>query len=195
MYVIKRSGQQEEFDPSKTRAAVMRAGVSLDEADRILELLMPRLFNGITTEEIYRQVNKMLDAQRRLRFGLKKSIIGLGPEGYYFEDFISRLFQEMGYDVKVRQTLQGACVQHEIDVLLQKGDSRGMVECKFHNSQGMKCSIQTVLYTYGRFLDVSATADLESIWLVTNTRFSSDVVQYAKCMNIELMGMEISRGE
>jgi hypothetical protein len=119
---------------------------------------------------------------------VKKAILALGPDGRNFETFVYRLFQAMGYQAKVRETVQGKCITHEIDVTLEKDRKRFMVECKFHNSLAMKCTIQTALYTYGRFLDVDAAYDLECPYLVTNTRFSSEVVKYADCISMKLIG-------
>jgi hypothetical protein len=88
----------------------------------------------------------------------------------------------------VREIVQGKCITHEIDVTLEMDHERFMVECKFHNSLAMKCQIQTALYTYGRFLDVDAAFDLRCPYLVTNTRFSSEVVKYADCVCMRLIG-------
>jgi ATP cone domain/Restriction endonuclease len=186
--VTKRSGDIEDFDRSKTRTAVIRAGASSAEADEIVDRLIPRLYEGITTEEIYRQVRAMLDARSATRFGLKKAILALGPDGRNFETLVFRLFQAMGYQAKVRETVQGRCITHEIDITLEKDQERYMVECKFHNSLSMKCAIQTALYTYGRYLDVDAAFDLKYPYLVTNTRFSSEVVKYADCVSMKLIG-------
>lgn len=188
MKVTKRSGDIEEFDRSKTKIAVMRAGGSSEEADDIINRLMPRLYDGITTEEIYRQIRGMLNARSAARFGLKKSILALGPDGRNFETLVFRLFQAMGYDAKVRQLVDGRCLTHEVDVMMEKDGKHFMVECKFHNSLSIKCAIQTALYTYGRFLDVDARSDLECPYLVTNTRFSSEVVKYADCICMRLIG-------
>lgn len=186
--MTKRSGEIEEFDRAKTKVAVMRAGASSEEADDIIDRLMPRLYDGITTEEVYRHIHAMLSVRSATRFGLKKAILALGPDGRNFETLVFRLFQAMGFQAKVRETVQGKCVSHEIDVTLEKDDIRYMVECKFHNSLSMKCAIQTALYTYGRFLDVDAAFDLQCPYLVTNTRFSSEVVKYAECVCIRLIG-------
>ncbi|HEY3419543.1 MAG TPA: ATP cone domain-containing protein [Methanomassiliicoccales archaeon] len=188
MKVTKRSGQIEEFDRSKTKVAVLRAGASSDEAEDIIDRLLPRLYDGITTEEVYRHIRTMLNARTAARFGLKKAILALGPDGRNFETLIFRLFQAMGYEARVRETIQGRCVTHEIDVMMEKDHQRFMVECKFHNSLSLKCSIQTALYTYGRFLDVDGSSDLQCPFLVTNTRFSSDVVKYADCVCMKLIG-------
>jgi hypothetical protein len=195
MYVIKRSGEREEFDPDKTRLAIMRSGVSAGEADDILDRLLGQLYDGITTEEVYRRVRALLAADTKTRFGLKKAIMNLGPEGHHFESFIGLLFQEMGHKVKVREVAQGRCVQHELDVLAENAEHRYMVECKFHNSLGIKCTIQTALYTYGRFLDLQERLKLSKPWLVTNTRFSSEVVQYGECVGMGLLGWRYPEGE
>ena len=166
----------------------MRAGASSEEAEDVIDRLLPKLYDAITTEEVYRQIRAMLDARTAARYGLKKAILALGPDGRNFETLIFRLFQAMGYQARVRETVQGKCVSHEIDVTMEKDDIRYMVECKFHNSLSMKCAIQTALYTYGRFLDVDAAFDLQCPYLVTNTRFTSEVVKYADCVCIRLIG-------
>ena len=186
--VTKRSGETEEFDRAKTKVAVIRAGASSEEADDIIDRLMPRLYDGITTEEVYRHVRAMLNARTAVRFGLKKAILALGPDGRNFETLVFRLFQAMGFQAKVRETVQGKCITHEIDITLEKENVRYMVECKFHNSLSIKCAIQTALYTYGRFLDVDAAFDLQCPYLVTNTRFTSEVVKYSECVCIRLLG-------
>ncbi len=186
--VTKRSGEIEEFDRSKTKTAVMRAGAMSDEADMIINKLLPGFYDGITTEEIYRRVRAMLNARSAARYGLKKAILALGPDGRNFETLVFRLFQAMGYDAKVRQLVNGRCLTHEVDVMMEKEGQHFMVECKFHNSLSLKCAVQTALYTYGRFLDVDGACDLECPYLVTNTRFTSEVVKYADCVGMRLIG-------
>jgi hypothetical protein len=188
MHVIKRSGESEEYDRSKTLTAIMRAGSSAEEAQTILVKLEAKLYDGITTEEIYRRVRALLNERSAIRFGLKKAILALGPEGRNFETLIYRLFQAMGYEAKVRQTVQGRCITHEVDVMMEKDGNKYMVECKFHNSLSLKCAIQTALYTYGRYLDVDAACDLKCPYLVTNTRFTSEVTKYADCVCMSLIG-------
>lgn len=194
MFVIKRSGERESFDPEKTRQAIMRSGLPADETEDVLERLQGQLYDGITTEEIYRRVRTLLGDKTKVRYGLKKAILNLGPEGHNFETFIGMLFKEMGYKVKVREIVQGRCVQHELDVLADNGTTRCMVECKFHNSLDFKCSIQTALYTYGRYLDLQAKLGLDAPWLVTNTRFTSDVMRYGECVGMVLMGWRTPEG-
>jgi hypothetical protein len=90
LQVIKRSGEREEFDPEKTRRAIMRVGVSDQEADAILDRLGQQLYDGISTEEIYRRVHDLLDGRKAAKYGLKKAIQRFGPDGENFEPGSSR---------------------------------------------------------------------------------------------------------
>lgn len=193
--VVKRSGEREAFDPEKTKRAIMRVGVTDKEAEDILTRLDQQLYDGITTEEIYRRVHQMLQGRKAAKFSLKKAILRLGPEGENFEKYVARLFRAEGYETRNRLILDGKCVQHETDILMAKEGARSMVECKFHNSLGLKCNIQCALYCYARFLDLSQTNQLERIYLVTNTRFTSDVMRYAECVGMGLLGWRHPEGE
>jgi len=188
MRVVKRSGELEEFDPSKAVNAIIRVGVPRDQAESILERLKPDLYDGMSTEELYRRIRTQLPSCQATQFSLKKSIMLLGPDGHSFETLMARIFRELGYRTEVRQMLQGRCVTHEVDVVIFKDGVKGTVECKFHNSLGLKSGIQEALYTWGRFLDIKDPNSVTAPWLVTNTKFSSDVVRYARCMGMNLIG-------
>lgn len=188
MRVIKRSGEAEEFDPDKAVYALLKVGATRSEAECILDKVKPDLYDGITTEELYRRIRAQLPVGKAQQFSLKKALMLMGPEGHAFETFMARVFREMGYHTEVRQTLNGRCVTHEVDVVLSKEDYRASVECKFHNALGIKSGIQEALYSWGRYLDIKDVNDLDAVWLVTNTRFSSDVVKYANCVGMNLIG-------
>ncbi len=195
--VKKESGESEPYDPAKVQEAMRGIGLSGKAAHAALFELEPKLFDGITTKEIYRIMFRILDKERpefAHKYNLKRALTDLGPAGYEFEDYISKLLALEGYRTEVRQMLQGKCVSHEIDVVAADHDASYMIECKFHNSGGIKCRIQTALYTYARFLDLVEGAKLGRCrrftkpWLVCNTKFSTDVVAYANCMGFPLLG-------
>ncbi len=188
MRVVKRSGELEEFDPSKAINAIVRVGIARDQAESILERLRPDLYDGMTTEELYRRIRTQLPSCQATQFSLKKSMMLLGPDGHSFETLMARVFRELGYRTEVRQMLKGRCVTHEVDVVIYKDGVKGTVECKFHNSLGLKSTIQEALYTWSRFLDLKDTNNVDAPWLVTNTKFSSEVVRYANCMGMNLIG-------
>ncbi|NLX47915.1 MAG: hypothetical protein GXY70_07095 [Euryarchaeota archaeon] len=188
MRVVKRSGESEEFDPEKAIRAILRVGVSRKEAQAILESVRPHLYDGISTEELYRRIRSKLPSPKAQKYSLKKAIMLLGPDGHPFESLMGRIFEQMGYEVLVRQILKGRCVSHEVDVVIVKDGRKATVECKFHNSLGTKSTIQEALYTWGRFMDLKDGNGVDNPWLVTNTKFSSEVVRYAKCIDMHLIG-------
>jgi hypothetical protein len=195
--VIKESGEKENYDPSKVKDALRRAGLSGKGADDLVARLERRLHDGITTKKIYQIVYEYLDEMKpevSHKYNLKRALLEIGPAGYEFEDFTAKLLSLEGYRTEVRQTVQGKCVTHEIDVIAAKGSDTHLIECKFYNQAGLRCRIQTALYVYARYLDVCEGAKLGTCrkftgpWLVTNTKFSDDVVKYAECMGIPLLG-------
>jgi len=195
--VVKENGAKERYDQTKVRDALRRAGLSAKAADEVIGKLEQKLFDGITTKKIYQMVYgfvEELKPELSHRYNLKRALLEIGPAGYGFEDFTSELLSLEGYRTEVRQVLQGRCVTHEIDVIAAKGDETYLIECKYHNQAGTRCSIQTALYVYARFLDLSEGAKLGRCrkftgpWLATNTKFSEDVVKYALCMGIPLLG-------
>jgi Holliday junction resolvase len=197
VWVLKEDGQKERFDPSKVKHAVRRSGLSSKEADEVIKELRPRLYNGIRTKNIYSIVYGIVDEMRpevSHRYNLKRALQRIGPAGYEFEDFTAELLAITGYDTKVRQSLEGKCVSHEIDVVAEQGKERYMIECKFRNQPGYKCRIQTALYVYSRFLDLNAGAErgycrkFTRPWIVTNSKFSQDVLSYSDCMGVRLLG-------
>lgn len=195
--VLKESGEREPFDPLKVKDALRRAGLGGKGADAILASLRPKLYDGIPTKKIYAIVYDLLEEIKpevSHKYNLKRALFEIGPAGYEFEDFIGRLLSLEGYRTEVRQTLQGKCVTHEIDVIAARNGEAYAVECKFYNEGGVRCRIQIALYVYARYLDLGEGAKLgvcrhfTKPWLVTNTKFSDDVVKYAECMDIPLLG-------
>ena len=196
-WVIKEDGEREPYDPVKVRRALSRSGLSQKEADEVMARLEPMIFDGITTKKIYSTLFRMVEKkapEATHKFNLKRALIDIGPEGYEFEDFMSKLLNAQGYDTEVRMKVQGKCVSHEIDVIPSKGGKSYMMECKFHNQAGTRCRIQSILYVYSRFLDLREGARLglcrkfAAPWLATNTKFSEDVIKYAECMKLPLLG-------
>jgi ATP cone domain-containing protein/restriction endonuclease len=191
--VVKESGEKEPFSEKKADDALRRAGLSGKDAEEVLHKLQSKLYDGITTKRIYSILFELIDEVRpevSHKYNLKRALFEIGPEGYEFEDFIGRLLSVQGYKTDLRQILEGKCVSHEIDVVAKKGESSFAIECKFHNMPGAKCKIQTILYVYARYLDLreGPSRGITKPWLITNTKFSEDVIRYAECMELPLLG-------
>ena len=96
---------------------------------------------------------------------------------------------------KVSVMLKGECVTHEIDVLAEKNGNTYAIECKFHSDPSAASNVKVPLYINSRFLDVQKQwntdqehkTHLKQGWLVTNTRFTSDAINYGKCIGLTLL--------
>lgn len=206
--VLKASGECEPFSEEKVRSSLKRAGAEKELIEKIIKHLRGELYEGISTRQIYSHVFALLkkfESHLASKYNLKQAIMELGPSGYPFEKFMAGILVYEGYQIEVGQIVQGKCVSHEIDVIAQKdpsiGSGRGkhfMVECKFHNRPGTKSDIQVALYTYARFLDVEKAwveiaghkEKFHQAWLVTNTKVTSEVKTYARCVGLKVISWD-----
>ena len=195
--VLKRSGEYEPYSEDKVRSSLQRVGADTEIIDTIVDRVHRDLYDGISTRELYRRVYDLLSELERpmaSRYDLKGAIYQLGPSGFPFERFVAGLLQAQGYRVSVGQIVQGKCVDHEVDIVAHRGREHQMIEAKFHNQPGIKSDIKDALYTYARFLDVQEAwvniagheGHLHRPWLVTNTKVTSHVKRYARCVGMRV---------
>ena len=166
----------------------------------ILEEIRPRLVPGISTKRLYRMAFNLLSQRSKplaARYRLKQAIMDLGPSGFPFERFVARILEHDGYRVEVGSIVEGKCVKHEIDVIAQRNEHHFMVECKYHHP-GRVCDVKIPLYIQARFKDVEQQWKLipghgtkfHQGWVVTNTRFTGDALQYGQCAGLYLMSWD-----
>ncbi len=202
--VEKQSGEKEPFSSEKLHQSLARAGAGQALIEKVEAGLQSQMYDGITTSEIYRkafQLLKKLKNSTAARYSLKNAIMDLGPTGYPFEQFIGELLSQMGYQVEVGQVVSGHCVQHEVDVVARNDHEQFMVECKFYNNQGKYCNVKVPLYIDSRFRDIEqqwrllpGNKDFEfSGWVVTNTRFTTDAMDYGRCVGLKLLSWDYPR--
>lgn len=201
LLVTKADGSVVPFDAEKLRSSLRRSGADDDTAAQVLKDLQPRLVPGLSTHRIYRLAFKLLRRHSKpsaARYRLKQAILDLGPSGFPFERFIARILQHDGYAVQVDVLVEGRCVQHEVDVVAEKGPQHFLVECKYHNTPGRVCDVKVPLYIKARFDDVTERWRGEpgnghrftQGWLVTNTRFTSDALRYGECAGLRMLGWD-----
>ncbi|MEX0844616.1 MAG: restriction endonuclease [Balneolaceae bacterium] len=201
--VIKANGDRETFKLSKLRQSLTNAGAQPPVIKDVINNLEEEgyFIDGITTKKIYKAAYDLLrDKSDHVagRYKLKEALFELGPSGFPFELLVSEIFNRLGYKTKVGEIVQGKCVSHEIDVIAEDDDSVYMIECKFHNRQSHKSTVTTPLYIHSRFLDVHENwktqphyQDKTSYgYVVTNTRFTSDALDYAQCVNLKLLSWD-----
>ncbi len=182
-----------------------RAGVPGQVARQVAHTLDRRLRGKVTSGRIFREASELLavhEAVWAARYGLKQAITALGPEGYHFERLVARMLEAQGFEVAVGQKVQGRCVMHEVDVVALRADRHYMVECKFHTAAGRKCDVKTPLYVHARFKDIEAqwrrlpghNTRFHQAWLVNNTRFTTDALQYGQCVGMHLISWDFPEG-
>ena len=199
--ITKASGESEPFSSVKLERSLERAGASEAEIERILEEIGSKLYEGISTKKIYRNAFNLLKESSRplaAKYHLKHAIMELGPSGYPFEKYIGEILRYQGYNITIGEIVQGKCVNHEVDVIAQLDHQHFMIECKYHNRPGTFSDVKIPLYIQARFKDVEAQwlklpghgTKFHQGWVVTNTRFSSDAIQYGNCAGLKLLGWD-----
>lgn len=200
--IIKASGEEVEFNSDKLKSSLQRSGADQKTIKKIIDEVEGVLYNGMTTKEIYRKAFKLLRQisphSTAARYKLKKAIFELGPTGFPFEKFVGAILSYEGFQTEMGVIVKGHCVNHEVDVIAQKDNKHFMIECKFHSDQGRFCNVKIPLYIQSRFKDVEVQWEKQpghdtkfhQGWVVTNTRFTSDAIQYANCMGLMLMSWD-----
>ena len=197
--ITKASGEREPFSEAKLRRSLQRVHASSALSDEIVTLIEGELTEGMKTADIYRQAFSYLRKKERsiaARYSLKNALMELGPTGRPFERFVGELLRSEGFGVEVARIVRGVCIKHEVDVVATRGDRHVMVECKFHNRPGLRSDVKISLYIQARFEDIERQWKKEpehgekfhEVWLVTNTKLTSDAADYAKCAGMRAIG-------
>lgn len=200
--VIKATGEHEPFSEEKLERSIARAGIPKNLRDEVQAHVKTKLYDNIKTSEIYHHIVEFLDKSSEpyshAKYQLKEAIMRFGPTGYPFEDFIAQVVKAEGYSAEVRSNLQGRCITHEVDVVVEKHtpvSEKAMIEVKFHNQPGNRTDTQVALYTMARFEDLKDHYGFAKPWLVTNTKVTTDVIKYAMCSGMKIMGWSYPEGE
>lgn len=219
IFVINARGEKEPFSFKKAYHSARRVGASRALAQKIAETVRVEIYPEIKTALIFKRIKELLHQelpQAALRFSLKEAMRKLGPGGYVFEKYLQKIFARNGFRVEEKEFTQGRCTRHEIDLLAQRiGPSPPAFpfqnekvfyigECKYRNRPGSRADLEVGLAHYARFLDIKEGDlgqrkkkegfQLKPI-LMTNTKFTSQVVEYAVCRDVELWGWKYPVGQ
>ncbi|MVO08053.1 ATPase [Flavobacterium sp. TP390] len=203
--IIKANGDKALFQVEKLIYSLRRSQANETLIQQIVEQVEAVLYDGMTTKQIYKMAFKMLKGKSSVsasRYKLKKALMELGPTGFPFEKLVGKLMEHEGFATEVGVIVQGNCVQHEIDVIAQKENNHYMIECKYHSDQGRFCNVKIPLYIHSRFLDVEKQwerqkgheAKLHKGGVYTNTRFTTDAIQYGKCVGLLMTSWDYPYG-
>lgn len=204
--IIKSSGEKVKFSTSKLRNSLKHSGADDKLIEQIINKVRDELYEGIPTKEIYKRAFSILKKNKSIfasKYKLKKAIYELGPTGFPFERFIASILQYSGYSTSTNAIMNGKCVAHEIDVVAEKNGTVTIIECKFHAQEGRHCNVKIPLYIHSRYDDVKAHWEskkneikkLDVGWVVTNTRFTGDAIQYGQCSGLYLLSWDYPLGD
>ena len=199
--IIKYSGEIEAFNIEKLKRSLRHSKASEKLVTEIADEIQLHLTEGMTTKRIYEIAYRMLKRKSKsgsARYKLKKAIMEFGPTGYPFEKFVGKILEYEGFKTEVGVVMQGHCVTHEVDVTALKTKEHYLVECKFHSDQGRICNVKIPLYIQSRFKDLEAqwlkqkdhSMKLHKGWVYTNTRFSTDAIQFGECAGLGLVSWD-----
>lgn len=199
--ITKFDGSKQPYDEDKIRSSATRVGVPSDLQEQMLVTIRDRLYDGITTKEIFDMIKEFLQNSSSphlaMKYNLKEALAQLGPSGYPFEKYIALLLVELGYTTKTNQIIEGSCVSHEVDVLAVKDGTTYFIEAKFHKSPAQRSDVRISLYIKARYDDLASAWPNGPTrpWIITNTRFSTDAIKYSQCQNIRLTSWGYPKGE
>ncbi|SDN09769.1 ATP cone domain-containing protein [Daejeonella rubra] len=199
--VTKMSGDQVLFDEEKLKRSLRRSRADETIINEVIAKVKTQLYDSMPTKAIYKLAFSYLKKHSSFsasRYKLKSAILELGPSGFPFEKYIAELLKFKNYTTEVGTIVQGHCVSHEIDIIAEKEGRHLIIECKFHSDQRRFCDIKVPLYIHSRFKDVETRLKEKHVQggktylggLVTNTRFSSDALQYGNCMGMFMLSWD-----
>jgi Holliday junction resolvase-like predicted endonuclease len=199
--VRKASGDEEPFSAEKLKSSLRNAGADEDIVEDVTMDILQWIYEGVTTRKIYSRAFSLLQQKKNhlaARYKLKKAILELGPTGYPFEHFVGKILEYKGYSTLVGQIVKGCCVSHEVDVIATSGNEQHLVECKYSQSAGKTVSVQVPLYVRSRVNDIiKKQQESEQYrgftfygWVVTNTRFTTDAIDYGNCCGLRLLSWD-----
>lgn len=97
MKIKNNAGEIVEFEISKLENSLRNSGAEENSIKKVIDNILPNCIEGVTTREIYKLAfdeMKKISNSVAARYSLKKALLELGPAGFYFEQWIARVFQK-----------------------------------------------------------------------------------------------------
>ncbi|MFT7327929.1 MAG: hypothetical protein ACI870_000101 [Crocinitomicaceae bacterium] len=195
--IIKKNGKEELFIPQKLCDSMVMVGASDELAQQVCSIVDESIESGVSTDKIFNTTRKYLknfDPRISALYALERGLGALGPSGFIFEQYVAALFGEMNYKVQTNVYAEGEGVTHEIDVWAEKGNVVYVIEAKYRNEYHSKTHINQVMYADARMEDIKRRAEKKGdtrefyMWVVTNTRFTDNAINYVAYRDMQLMG-------
>ena len=200
--VTKKNGFEELFDVEKLCGSIKMTGVSEDLSDQVCGIVEKSIDSNVSSEEIFKITRSYLhqyDPGIAAIYALERGLSALGPSGFLFEQYVAALFREMGYKTRTNVYAEGEAVTHETDVWAEKGNVTFIVEAKYRNDFKTKTHINQIMYADARLQDIKRQAKKQGdkreyyMWVITNTKFTDNAINYVKYRDLQLMGWDFPK--
>ena len=196
--VVKRNKEEEEFNEEKFCKNLINLGIDEDKVNKICKNIYDKIPQRVSSHELFKITLNELKKEHiglALKYNLKDAIYKLGPTGFPFEKYVGKILANYGYETFTNMWIDGICLEYEIDVLAIKENEKFIIECKYHQDYGVKSDLKTVLYVFGRWIDIKEkNSDLKP-WLITNTKITYEGIQFAECKNLKITAWKYPKDE
>lgn len=200
MKILKWNGKRVDYEPSKIRRSLKRAGAKPDVIDHVLKKVRKHLKTNMTTKEVYAFVKMALkeeNAHIAHRYDLRRALGKLGPAGFKFEKYVASILAAYDYDTEIPpKEFKGKCIYHEVDVVAKKGAKTIMIEAKFRNDFRDYVKLKDTMATWARYEDLvegnqihpSKTPRFDEVWIVSNGNISRRSRKWGVCKGMRIIG-------
>lgn len=196
IFIIKADGRRRRFSYKKLLYSVRRAGANKSLAEAVAKDVLRELPHEVTTNQIYDLIYKKLHSVQRPAaqvYSLRRALAQIPPEAW--EKYTAKLFVYYGYKTEWNKVIPGASVEHQVDVIANKGSKSWLIECKHHYNFHNDTGLGEVLRVQARLEDIqdgfkkgTTKYNFTGAWLVVNTKFSGHAKRYAKAKKINMSG-------
>jgi len=196
--IIKQSGEKEFFNKEKFCNSLANLGLNIDEANKICEKIYKELPYQIKSSDLFKIVSnelKSINLGFALKYNLKKAIYKLGPSGFPFEKYVGKILAQYGFETFTNFWVEGKCLSYETDILAIRGNEKYAIECKFHHKEGTKSDLKTILYVFGRAIDIKEKNPEVESWFITNTKITSEGINFAECRKLKITAWKYPKEE
>jgi hypothetical protein len=202
--VVKWDGRSEPFNREKVAKTVIRFGATSESAERIVQQVEEKVYNGISTKEILDIISESLKQHEPAVISRKdlKTALGEMKPMPDFEEYVRLLLSAEGYDVTPNRVIQGFCVTHEIDGIARRNGKAIYLEVKNHSNLQRYTPFEVTLVAKAKWDDIQKgfehglnNTSFDRVLIVCNTRLTKHAKRYSECVGIEHMGWNTPPGK
>lgn len=201
--VVKWDGRREPFNRIKLYKTLIRFGASAGVAEEISKRIESDVYEGITTKKVLDMAVGLL-RERKPSVGKMKDLktaLGAMISAPDFEEYVRILFRAKGYEVAPNRVIQGFCVTHEIDGILEKDGETIYLEVKNHSNPHVSTPFNVTLAAKAKWDDIQRGYEkglnehtFDRVLIVCNTRLTKHADDYARCIGLDHVGWNAPKG-